>query len=179
MIYLVQIIFVSFLGLQNAFAEPVVTPVLTSKKWTVQTVTGHSAWNSESCIATTPSSTTADSVVEVYSEKVGDLYAEPTVQVLFKEPKQVYSAEVNTDKGTKWTFTLASVAVDPELQVVMARLKDREAIIKSLKSDSTLTVKLRDAKGKAIKTMQYSLSGSSKGIDGQFSHCALKFEEVP
>ena len=163
----------------SAFAAEVSTPIVTSKKWTASKVTGHAAWNTEACIATTPSATTLNSYLEVYSEKTGELYAEPTVQIIFKQPKQVYSADVNTEKGTKWSFTLASAPVDPALQAVMARLADREAIIKALRSDKTLTVKLKDVKGKLIVAMQYSLSGSSAALDAQFKACDLKFEAIP
>lgn len=176
---LTSILLAGILVSLSAQAVEVATPIITSKKWVANTITGHTAWNTDACVASTLSTTTADSILEIYSEKTGELYAEPTIQVVFKEAKQVYSADVITDKGAKWTFTLASAPVDPELQSVMARLKDREAIIKALKSDSAFTVKLKDVKGKAIKSMQYSLSGSSKAIDEQFKACSLKFEVVP
>jgi len=163
----------------SALAAEVSTPITTSKKWTASKVTGHAAWNTEACLATTPSATTLDSYLEVYSEKAGQIYGEPTIQVIFKQAKQVYSADVNTDKGTKWTFTLASAPVDPSLQAVMARLSDRESIIKALRSDKTLTVKLKDVKGKQIVVMQYSLSGSSGALDAQFKACDLKFQPIP
>jgi hypothetical protein len=168
----------------SARAEEVVSPIVTNKKWIAKTVSGHSAWNTEACLATTPlaakasSSTTTASSLEVYSEKTGAIYAEPTVQILIKQPKQVYFAEVNTDKGAKWTFTLAGVPVDPYVQAVMARLKDREAVVAALRNDSTLTLRLKDNKGKTIDTLQYSLSGSAKAIDEQFKSCGLKFDVI-
>ena len=139
-------------------------------------VSGHNAWGTEACVAST---LLADATLEVYAEKVGGIYTEPTVQILFQEPNQVYSAEISTEKGQKWTFTLANAPLDPNMQAVLARLKDREAILTALKQANSLTVKLRDVKGKSFKQAVFSLSGSSKTIDALIKGCDLKFETIP
>jgi hypothetical protein len=159
------------------FAEQIVTtPIASNKKWTANMVSGHTAWGTEACVAST---TLTDAVLEVYAEKVNGVYTEPTVQMLFKEPSQVYSAEVSTERGQKWTFTLANTPVDPQMQAVMARLKDREEIILALKQANSFTVKLRDVKNKSFKQAEFSLSGSSKTIDALVKGCELKFETIP
>lgn len=164
------------LGCFNAQAETVTEKIATSKSWSSYILTDHSAWGSEACIAST---STADSILEVYSEKTSSVFTEPTVQILFANiPVEVYSADVSTGALTRWFFTKASSPNDPSLQAVIARLGDRQAILAALKKGNTVTVKLKDVRNKLVKTMQFSLSGSSKGIDSQFAKCGLKFEEL-
>jgi hypothetical protein len=160
----------------NARAETVVESISTLKQWSAYTLTGHSAWNTEACIASTPGGT--DSILEVYAEKAGLTFTEPTVQILFSGVPQTFSAELTTGGVKKWSLTLASPTQDPDLQAVMARLNDRENIVAALKRDNTATVKIRDAKNKVLKTIQFSLSGSSKTIDAEIAKCDLKFVEL-
>lgn len=177
--YLTQLFVTGFITFNalTVFAEQVVqTPIASHKKWTANIVSGHNGWGTEACVAST---SLVDAVLEVYAEKIDGTYTEPTVQMLFKEQKQVYSAEVSTDKGQKWTFTLANAPLDPNLQAVMARLKDREVIVATLKQANSFTVKLRDVKNKTITQALFSLSGSSKTIDALTKNCDLKFETIP
>lgn len=164
------------LNVFSAQAQEVVTEkIAENKKWIANKVSGHSAWSTEACVASTKGDF---SLLEVYAEKVGELFTEPTVQILFSVPKQVYSAEVTIDNGAKWIFTLANAPAEPEMQAVLARLKDREAIVTALRKANTVNVKLRDVKGKTIKPLVFSLSGSSKTIDAQVKACSLNFETI-
>lgn len=159
----------------QAHAETVTETVATNKQWGSYLVQDHSAWATEACVAAT---LVPDAALEVYAEKVDNEYTEPTVQVIFTNMPEVYSAEVYSSALSRWTFTRASHPQDPALQVVLARLKDREDLITKLKRDNGLTVKLKDAKGKLVKTLQFSLAGSSKTIDAEFKHCGLKFQDL-
>jgi hypothetical protein len=159
-----------------ANAETVVDSIATIKQWSAYTLTGHSAWNTEACIASTPGG--SDSILEIYAEKAGSAYTEPTVQILFSGTPQAFSAELTTGGLKKWSLTLASPTQDLNLQALMARLNDRENIVAAIKRDNTATVKIRDVKNKVLKTIQFSLSGSSKTIDAEIAKCELKFVEL-
>jgi hypothetical protein len=161
---------------QNAAAETVVDKIAANKTWSSYTLTGHSAWNKEACIASTLGG--KDSILEVYAEKTSGGYTEPTVQVLFSNVPQAFSADVITSAVKKWNFLLGSPTQDPTLQAVVARLGDRQDIITALRNDNGVIVKIRDSKGKLLKTLNFSLSGSSKTIDAQATKCQLKFVEL-
>lgn len=171
---LMMTLILSVLTIQ-AHAEVVTEKVTTNKEWGAYLVQDHSAWATEGCVAAT---LVPDALLEVYAEKVDNEYAEPTVQVIFTNMPQIYSAEVASSALSRWTFTKASHPQDPSLQVVLARLKDRQEVIDKLKRDNGLTVKLKDIKGKLVKTLQFSLAGSSKTIDAEFKRCGLKFQEL-
>ena len=160
-----------------SWAEEVVTEeISSSKKWSAYKMTGHSAWGTEACVASTQGE---DSIVEIYSEKVGSVYTEPTIQVLFSGvAEQVFSATIETDKGGRKAMTLASQPAAAGMQAVMSRLKDRESLIRAIRGHNSLTVRLRDAKGKTIKRLRFSLSGSSKTVKAQTAACALEFSKL-
>lgn len=145
-----------------------------SKDWSAYKVTGHSAWGKEACVASTSKD---EARLEVYAEKATDTaFTEPTVQVLVTDvEEQVYSATLETNKGKRISLTLASQAAEEGMQVVMARLKDRASFIRSLRRDSTVRVKLRNLKGRTMKSYLFSLRGSSKTINAQFESCDLTF----
>lgn len=164
---------------QTVRAETIVETITQSKKWTAVKVDDHSAWGTSACLASTLGDSN-NSVLEVYAEKIpsGD-FAEPTVQVLFAVGAQeVFSADASTDNGKKWSFTRASTPKDPTMQALIARINDRNAIVDALKQQNTFTVKLKDAKGKVVSTLKFSLSGSSKTIGGQFSSCKISFDSL-
>lgn len=160
-------------------AETIVETITQNKKWTAVKVDDHSAWGTSACLATTLGDSN-NSILEIYSEKIssGD-FTEPTVQVLFAVGTQeVFSAEATTDNGKKWNFTRASTPKDPNVQALMARIDDRSTIVDALKKQNTFTLKLKDAKEKAVSTLKFSLSGSSKTIDSQLSSCKISFDSL-
>lgn len=174
-VFKIKLILAVLFSVGLASAEEVVTEeIINFKKWSAYKMTGHSAWGTEACIASTSG---RDSIVEIYAEKVAEGYTEPTIQVLFSGvEEQVYSATIETDKGGRKLMTLASTPAAEGMQAVMARLKDRDSLILAIRRYNTLTVRLRNVKGRTIQRLRFSLSGSSKTIKTQFESCGLKFE---
>lgn len=171
--------FIILFPYQLIHAEVIVEKLSENKKWIANKIEAHAAWNTASCVASTPG---LHSVLEVYSEKTPDGdYTEPTVQVLIEKDgfkEEAYSAEVSTESGKKFVFTRASTPADPNTLVLLSQLNDRSTLIELIKRDSNLRLKTKNPKGKLISDISFSLSGSSKTLTTQFEKCLLTFDVI-
>lgn len=161
------------------YSEVVVEKIAENKKWVAQKLDSHNAWNTSSCSSSTLG---INSVLEIYAEKMPDsTYAEPTIQAIFSKSslkEEVFSGEATTESGKKWAMTRASTPADPNSYVLIAKLADRAVLIDRLKKDNSMTISLRNAKGKFIVGHKFSLSGSSKTIEAQFASCLLSIDAI-
>lgn len=186
--------------------EPVVEESIVEKlesfgDWTAKLVKNHSAWNTEACVA---SVSNEEATVEVYAEKVGQEYTEPTVQAIF--PKELFEGQdvlqvaiTSTDKKRRrYNMFAAPMHRDPTKAAFVLGLEDRAEVVQMIRADARLRLRVfsvaelnkrlvKKGRVSGFKVVELSLSGSSKtvgrpstdrrGASGAFKACNLSFDQ--
>lgn len=169
-------------GSSSLLAEDVIDDLGSLRQWKAQKIEDHKAWNESGCIAFTDKD---NSRLEVYAEESKDIqgsYIEPTIQVVANQgfPK-FFRAQMKIDNRSDLSFnmTLANKDQANGTQVALARLSGREEMIDLLRKRNSARVSFYNKSGSVVKTVDYSLSGSSRTIGTYlFPKCDLKFSEL-
>ena len=156
-------------------AQTVTKDVGSFGSWKTAQISGHDLWNKDACVSSTPAREDA-STLELYAEKLtgNTAYVEPSVQVVTRGATgYVRAVLTNDDDSTKVQLTLASTTATPAAFGVLSRLDDRTALIATLKKANNVQVQLINEKNSVVKTLNFSLKGSSKAIDAANTGCGL------
>ena len=161
-----------------AMAEFVAEPIPSSGVWNAEKVENHEIWNTQACVASTE--TEDGDILEViayYDEESGD-FLDPEVNVITSFDVAFLDV-VGKIRGESKEYSMTPMSTDDE-NVVGARaaFRDRERLVGRLRAKSWYDVSFIDTEG-VVKTLNFSLTGSSNTIRNQFSACALKFEGLP
>ena len=147
--------------------------------WRSAQIENHTLWGKNACLAYTQT-TDGKSTLEVYAPELSAPeagYAEPSVQIVTAaDTPRFIRAIAEDNRGNGYQLTLASNQAQPTAFGLLSRLKDRQRIVDSLKKANTLSVKLIGERNKLVKTLTFSLKGSSKSIDAIFKGCALTID---
>ncbi len=165
----------------SAFAAP------TTKKdlgvfgvWRAAEIEGHAFWNKNVCLAWAQT-TDGKSTLEIYAEEFGapaEGYTSPTIQVIPDPRTPRFICAVATANGiaTEFHLTLESTPANPPAFGLLARIDQRAQLIDAIKKAGTLTVKLAGEKNVLVKTLTFSLRGSSKAVDAFVNGCKLTLD---
>ncbi len=147
----------------------------TGKAWNAETTVDHEIWNKPACSAYTMSEDRQSTleVVAFYDQNT-DTFSEPEVNVITNANFSFLDVVVSTD-GTSRQFQL--LPIQPSNQsLVGARVlfEDREDLVSAIRRHLTLTARYLDTAGE-VKTVSFSLRGSSDAVSAQFDYCELEF----
>lgn len=148
----------------------------TSGNWKIAQIADHDLWKTRGCVAYVKA-TGGNSVLELYAQHdggAGASYIEPTIQVVVNDgPTGFIRGTMTDDRGVSAAMTLATnKEVKPGFGLLV-KTGDRAKAIDIVKAGSVLSVQLIGPKNKVVKTLSFSLKGSSKGVDLAFSACQL------
>jgi hypothetical protein len=148
--------------------------------WRAAEITGHAFFGKNVCVAYTQ---TADgkNTLEVYAEEQADPangYTEPTVIVVTEAATPAYIRGVMADnkKLGELHMTLLTNRATPTGFGVMARIDQRAKMIDIIKKAGTVDIRLGGVKNKLVKTLKFSLKGSTKAVDAIMKGCGLTLE---
>ncbi len=155
--------------------EIIVDSQQTGKAWDSETSQNHEIWQRPTCSAFTMSED-GQSTLEVvaYYDLNTDLFSEPEVNVVTQANFSFLDVVVRTD-GSSQQFQL--LPIQPQnTNLVGARVlfDDREGLVSAIRRYNNLTSRYLDSSGE-VKSIRFSLRGSSDAIAAQFSHCGLEF----
>lgn len=146
--------------------------------WRAAEITGHAFLGKNACVAYTQTADGKDTL-EVYAEEQANPaqgYAEPTVQVVTSAqtaPVYLRGVMVDNKKLGEFPMTLMSNTAAPVGSGLLARIDQRAKMIEVLKKSATTDIRLGGEKNKLVKTLKFSLKGSTKAIDAIFAGCSL------
>lgn len=159
-----------------ALASVVEKDLGTSGNWKIAQIADHDLWKTRGCVAFVKA-TGGNSQLELYAQHdggVGSTYTEPTIQVVVNDGITGFVRGTMTDdRGVSAAMTLATNQEVKPGQGLLVKLGDRAKAIDIVKAGSVLSVQLLNPKGKLVKTLSFSLKGSSKGVDTAMSACQL------
>ncbi len=159
----------------SAFAQTVDKALPGAGDWKAAQVSGHDLWKTSACVAFVKSAD-GKSVLELYAEQEGELkgaFVEPTLQVVTKEVGFVRAVITDSAGASPFQLTLASTKEEKPSFGLLARFNDRAKLISMLKKASSAKLSFVNAKGKVIKSISFSLKGSTKTIEGTVAACGL------
>lgn len=155
--------------------EVIVSSAETGKAWNAETTLDHEIWNKPACSAYTMSEDKQSTLeVVAFYDATTDTFSEPEVNVVTNANFSFLDVMVTTD-GTSKQFQL--LPIQPSNQsLVGARVlfEDREDLVSAIRRHLTLTARYLDTAGE-VKTVSFSLRGSSDAVSAQFEHCELEF----
>lgn len=143
--------------------------------WKAAQVSGHDLFKTSACVAFVKSAD-GKSTLELYAPQLGEqkgVFTEATVQVVTKEAGFVRAVLADANGASPFQLTLASTREDNPAFGLLARFADRSKLVEMLKKAASAKLTLVDKKGKALKSVSFSLKGSSKTIDGTISACQI------
>jgi hypothetical protein len=148
--------------------------------WRSAEILGHAFTGKNACMAYTQTSD-GKSSLELYSQEsttAADGYLEPTFQVIpdARIPRFIRAIAKDAKKLGEFHLTLQSTAATPPAYALLVRVADRAKFMDVLKKSSTIDIQLVGEKNKLVKTLTFSLKGSSKSIDAALSGCGLAIE---
>jgi hypothetical protein len=150
-----------------------------NKAWVAEKVSQHSVWEKPACVAHVETSDGESSLeVVAYYNEDSDSFLEPEVNVIttFDVSFLDVTAKVN---GTSKVYTMIPVLPqDGSLVGARALFGDREELVSSIRKLNSVKVRYIDTQGE-VKSLSFSLSGSSKAIQTQFEQCTLEFKALP
>ena len=158
-----------------AFAQTVEKDLGTNGDWKGALINDHTLWKKNACLAFTKSSD-GGSLLELYAEQAGETkgsFVEPTLQVVTKEVGFVRGVLSDNNEAESYQLILAPNKDAKPVLGLITRLGDRKKAVDLLKRASGAKLVLFNAKGKALKTLTFSLKGSTKGIDSVIAACKL------
>ena len=168
----------SFLFSLLAQAENIKQVILQKNDWNSAVVENHRGTGKTACMAFVSSK---DQVarLEVYAEASAiEAFIAPMVQVSMASPDPRQGGSFDSGKGT--TAFPASITTRENKQllpVYMSALSDREKLIQTLISGSTVRLNLQ-SKSQGIKVYEFSLKGSEAVIKKAFETCKLKVGQM-
>jgi accessory colonization factor AcfC len=174
-----KIILASLVTVSSAFAAQTIKRQLAQNGvWSAAEIAAHDLWEKDACIATTTASKSL-STLELYAEKsaMKDGYVEPSILVVLKNEPQTVRGILTTDLSDEQIhLTLATTEGETPRFGLLARMHQRAQLVEALKKANTASVKLIDAKHKAVKTLVFSLKGSQKTVLTALKECALSLD---
>lgn len=169
---------ITFLLSSVSFANQIITKDLgTFGSWSSAIIQNHDLSSRDACISSTKADVDA-STLELYAEKLlnqsSDVFTEPTFQIVLKSNVSFVRAVLSDDKSTnKVHLTMLTNQNNPPQMGLLSRIDDRANLLSVLKHSNTIKVQLIDAKNAVVKTMIFSLRGSSKALDAAVTGCQL------
>lgn len=161
------------LTLSSLSLSALANPFYTNKDWKAETSELHSFWQQPVCMASTLGSDkiTRLEVIAIASE---DGYLEPIVQIV--GPMTDVFLEVSAESHRDRVFELLPLYNDNPNGVIaaVAQLKDHEILTNEIAQKSQIVAKYYDAQG-VVKTVSFSLRGSSATLANLFEKCDLGF----
>lgn len=153
--------------------------ISTLRQWTAEVVSVHSVWQKPACLSYTKSQD-EESTLEVISfyDEESKQFTEPTINILTPFEVSFFEVVVEID-GISDDFSFLPVLPDTDsLEVVGARalFDDRQDLVESLRRRNRVTANYLDATGE-VKSIVFSLSGSSQTLQSQFEACGLEINE--
>ncbi len=143
--------------------------------WKAAQVSQHDLFKTNACVAYVKSAD-GKSVLELYAPQLGETkgtFTEPTIQVVTKEVGFVRAVLSDAAGATPFQLTLSSTREEKPAFGLMARFGDRLKLIDMLKKAASAKLSLVDKKGKVLKSVAFSLKGSTKTIEGTISACQI------
>lgn len=143
--------------------------------WKAAHVSGHDLFKTSACVAYVKSAD-GKSVLELYAPQLGDqkgVFTEATIQVVTKETGFVRAVLSDANGATPFQLTLASTREEKPAHGLLARFADRSKLISMLKDAANAKLSLVNNKGKVLKSIAFSLKGSTKTIDGTIAACQV------
>jgi hypothetical protein len=159
----------------GAQAQVIDKPLPGNGDWKAAQVSGHDLFKTSACVAYVKSAD-GKSVLELYAPQLGEqkgVFTEATVQVVTKEAGFVRGVLSDAAGAVSFQLTLATTREERPSQGLLARFADRAKIIEMLKKAANAKLSLVNAKGKVLKSIAFSLKGSTKTIDGTISACQI------
>lgn len=156
----------------------------TVSDWKALVAQDHPLWHKDSCLAMTQvNKEKVAASIELYAEReLGseDVFNDPLIQVITPNVDfPPYVRGILSDGGkTKTIFhlLLASNTENPPMHSLVSRLAQRKAIFDFLKKSNIARIQFIDETNKVVKTINFSLKGSSKSLDAALSQCKLAIE---
>lgn len=148
--------------------------------WRSAEILGHAFSGKNACMAYTQT-TDAKSTLELYAQESttpADGYIEPTFQVVpdARTPRFIRGIAKDNRKLGEFHLTLETTRATPPAYALLVRVQDRAKFLDVLKKASKIDVQLVGEKNKLVKTLSFSLKGSTKSIDAVLNGCALGIE---
>lgn len=167
------LILVSVLVSQGVLAAP----FYSSKDWAAEIVPVHDFWGQEACVATTVGSDKITRLEVIALRGTNGAFLEPMVQVI--GPMTEAFIEITADSGGSRVFDLLPLYNNNTGAIIsaVAKLDEREKLAEEIAGRSKLVAKYYDAQG-LIKTVNFSLRGSSSTLSALFKQCGLAFEPM-
>ena len=186
MLFKLTVIALSFSTGRVAFAQEMVVKNYGSfNDWKVAEVANHGLWKKSACVASTKTDD-GKSSLEFYAEKgtasADTDFTEPTIQVVTASGIKGFTSATLTDPDASsghaavFNLTLASTQENPPAFGLLSRMSDRKKITQLLMDLNNAEVQIFNAKGKVIKSLEFSLSGATKAIQAAIKNCALSKE---
>ena len=151
--------------------------ILQSNQWRAEKMSQHSVWEKPACVAHTETADGESSLeIIAYYDESNDKFLEPEVNVITTFDVSFLDV-VTKFSGTSKTYTMVPVLpTDTSLVGARALFGDREDLVSAIRKLSSVSVRYLDTNGE-VKSLKFSLSGSSKTIREQFKVCKLEFQE--
>ncbi len=162
-------------GALQVYADAVVVKDLgKSGDWQASEIAHHPLWDKEACVAQTKAAGGV-ATLELYAEKSGTVYNDPLVEVVTAPGFPFYVRGILTDAkgGNAIHLILATTATGAQQFGLLSRLDQRAAVLNLLKAASGAKVQFINDKNKIVKTLAFSLKGSSKIIATAIQGCQL------
>jgi hypothetical protein len=149
--------------------------------WRSAEILGHAFSGKNACMAYTQT-TDAKSTLELYAQEstnAADGYIEPTFQVVpdARIPRFIRGIAKDAKKLGEFHLTLQTTRATPPAYALLVREQDRVKFLDVLKKSSKIDIQLVGEKNKLVKTLTFSLKGSTKAIDAVINGCGLAIEQ--
>ncbi len=155
--------------------EIIVSAEETGRDWNAELVQSHEIWKKGACSAYTMSED-KESTLEVvaFYNPATDGFSEPEVNIVTQANFSFLDVTASTN-GTSRDFQLLPIQPDnPSLVGARVLFDEREDLVFAIRRHLTLTAHYLDSAGE-VKSVNFSLRGSSNAIAAQFERCGLEF----
>ncbi len=176
-----NIIAIVLVSLVSGFAsaevvdETIVSAEQTKKAWNAETVAKHEIWQKPACSAYTMSED-GESTLEVvaFYNAATDTFGEPEVNVVTTANFSFLDVTTSTNATSREFQMLPLQPTNTNLVGARVLIGEREDLVVAIRRHSNLTARYLDAAGE-VKSVTFSLRGSSDAVAAAFSHCDLQF----
>lgn len=156
-----------------------------SKDWKAQTMVEDPVWGKSSCVASTSTEDGLSTleVVAFYNSETKQ-FGEPMVHVITPFDVSFFEVEVTTDRARGKKFPMLPVNLPNSLQEgqeyvgARAMFDDRSDLVTALRKKNRVKAVYMDVEGE-VKSLDFSLIGSSATLRAMFEHCGLEFSSLP
>ena len=170
----ITILLVSAMAQAQIADEVIVSAEETGRDWNAEIVTDHEVWQKPACSAYTMSEDGQSTLEVVAYNRATDSFSEPEVNIVTTANFSFLDVTASTN-GTSRDFLLLPIQpTDQNLVGARVLFDEREDLVIAIRRHLTLTANYMDSAGE-VKSVKFSLRGSSNAISSQFERCDLQF----